>query len=140
MSNYCKNCYELTEKLEAKEQECDELKKNVEHWKMEHKAAKAKAEWTYDLVKKRLVKQLDQLKAEKEEIKKYLGISSKTIMERLEELQELRDNDKYKLYQAEQTLTEIKEICRFNFTKTTTNLLAKTILQKISEGEVENEN
>lgn len=68
MSNYCKNCYELTE-------------------------------------------QLDQLKAEKEKIKKYLGISLKTIMERLEELQEFRDNDKYKLYQAEQTLAEIKEIC-----------------------------
>ena len=48
--------------------------------------------------------------SEKEEIKKYLGISSKTIMERLEELQEFRDNDKYRLYQAEQTLTEIKEI------------------------------
>ena len=32
-----------------------------------------------------------------------------------------------------QTLAEIKEICRFNFTITTTNLLAKTILQKISE-------
>ena len=27
MSEYCKNCYELTEKLEAKEQECEELKK-----------------------------------------------------------------------------------------------------------------
>ena len=27
MSNYCKNCYELTEKLEAKEQECDELER-----------------------------------------------------------------------------------------------------------------
>lgn len=27
MSNYCKNCYELTEKLEAKEQECDRWKK-----------------------------------------------------------------------------------------------------------------
>ena len=38
-----------------------------------------------------------------------------------------------------QTLTEIKEICRFNFTMTITNLLAKTILQKISECEVENE-
>ena len=37
-----------------------------------------------------------------------------------------------------QTLAEIKEICRFNFTMTTTNLLAKTILQKISEVEDEN--
>ena len=27
MSNYCKNCYELTEKLEAKEQECEQLKR-----------------------------------------------------------------------------------------------------------------
>lgn len=26
MSNYCKNCYELTEKLEAKEQECEQEK------------------------------------------------------------------------------------------------------------------
>ena len=26
MSEYCKNCYELTEKLEAKEQECERLK------------------------------------------------------------------------------------------------------------------
>lgn len=58
---------------------------------------------------KKLQQQLDQLKAEKEEIKKYLGISSKTIMERLEELQQFRDNDKYKLYQAEQTFAEIKE-------------------------------
>ena len=45
------------------------------------------------------------------------------------------ENEKLK-----QTLTEIKEICRFNFTITTTNLLAKTILQKINECEVENEN
>lgn len=26
MSNYCKNCYELTEKLQAKEQECEQEK------------------------------------------------------------------------------------------------------------------
>ena len=26
MSNYCKNCYELIEKLEAKEQECEQEK------------------------------------------------------------------------------------------------------------------
>ena len=33
MSNYCKNCYELTEKLEAKEQECEELKAEIKHYK-----------------------------------------------------------------------------------------------------------
>ena len=43
------------------------------------------------------------------------------------------------LDQLKQTLVEIKEICKFNFTITTTNLLAKTILQKISECEVEND-
>ena len=30
MSNYCKNCYELTEKLEAKEQECEGLKRELQ--------------------------------------------------------------------------------------------------------------
>lgn len=29
MSEYCKNCYELTEKLQAKEQECEKLKKQL---------------------------------------------------------------------------------------------------------------
>ena len=63
------DCY--FKQLKRKEQECEELKKNVEHWKMEYKEAKAKGEWTYDLVKKRLCEQLDQLKqtlAEIEEI------------------------------------------------------------------------
>lgn len=63
---------ELEEKLLRKEQECEELKKNVEHWKMEHKSAKAKAEWTYDLVKKRLGKQLNKLKAENTKYKQTL--------------------------------------------------------------------
>lgn len=61
----------LTEKLKRKEKECEELKKNVEHWKMEHKEAKAKGEWTYDLVKKRLGQQLDQLKQTLAEMKEH---------------------------------------------------------------------
>lgn len=64
------NCY--YKQLKRKEQECEELKKNVEHWKMEHKEAKAKGEWTYDLVKKRLGQQLDQLKAENEKLEQTL--------------------------------------------------------------------
>lgn len=156
----------LGDKLKCKEQECKELKKSVEHWQMEHKAAKAKGEWTYDLVKKRLGQQLDQLKfdyaelekrhndsfaqfeeirkqneklkqyndskqvsyesmqqqwnevelenrrlkVEKEEIKKYLGISHKTILKRLEKLTEFRDEDRDEIYKLKQTLTEIKEI------------------------------
>lgn len=57
----------LYKQLKRKEQECEELKKSVEHWQMEHKEAKAKGEWTYALATKRLGQQLDQLKAELEQ-------------------------------------------------------------------------
>ena len=59
--------------------------------------------------------QLDQLKVEKNEIKQYLGISSKTIMERLEELQEFRDEDTMKLFKYKQALQEIKELTEKNY-------------------------
>ena len=65
------NCY--YKQLARKELECEELKKNIEHWKMEHKEAKAKAEWTYDLVKKRLGQQLDKLKAENTKFEQTLA-------------------------------------------------------------------
>lgn len=32
MSEYCKNCYELAEKLQAKEQECEKLKKQLDKY------------------------------------------------------------------------------------------------------------
>lgn len=66
-------------------------------------------------------KQQARAKEEIEEIKKYLGMSNKTIMQRLEELQEYRDKlseeneelekqlDKYK-----QTLDEIEEFYKQN--------------------------
>ena len=119
----CKNCY--YKQLKRKEQECEELKKNVEHWKMEHKETKAKGEWTYDLVKKRLGQQLEQLKEENEECIKDNEYLKTIIKDFTQEVVKLKT-----------TLSEIKEICRFNFTITTTNLLAKTILQKINECEV----
>ena len=56
----------LKEQLQAKEQECKELKK------------------------------------EQAEIKKYLGISYKTILERLEELTNFRDRDREELYQLKE--------------------------------------
>ena len=90
---------ELSENLEAKEQECEELKKNVEHWKMEHKEAKAKGEWTYDLVKKRLEQQLDKLKADRKEALEQL--------EFIRILNTVQDTENRKL---SKTLTEIKEI------------------------------
>ena len=74
----------------------------------------------------------EKLKKKKEEnttfyLKKYANKDSECL--------ELQHN----INVLKQTLTEIKEICKFNFTITTTNLLAKTILQKISECEVEND-
>lgn len=62
----------IIDKLRAKEQECEELKK------------------------------------EKAEIKKYLGISDKTIIQRLEELQEFKDKLKISEYSYKQALDEIE--------------------------------
>ena len=108
------NCFykKALKQLKRKEQECEGLKKNVEHWKMEHKEAKAKGEWTYDLVKKRLGQQLDQLKAEKEKLKKeceiwknqVLTIDDEAITVQITQ-QQFEEYDKLK-----QTLAEIKEI------------------------------
>ena len=88
----------------------------------------------------------ERLKEEQEEVKKYLGISHKTILERLEELTEFRDRDRDEIWQLNQTLAEIKEICNnndelkgdFNLVdcdkyKLGKHNLANKILQKISE-------
>ena len=137
-----KDCFvkELLGKLAQKEQECESLKKQLIDFMNGEYCANgcAKMQSQYIEFHNNLVHQLDKLKAEKEEIKKYLGISSKTIMERLEELQEFRDNDKYKLYQAEQTLAEIKEIAQYDVYTTRTDLCLKLnwIKKKISECEV----
>ena len=118
---------EWNNQLKRKEQECEELKKNVAHWKMEHKEAKAKGEWTYDLVKKRLGQQLDQLKAENDELKQKCNIYTCGICGNKE--------DCNKLYK---TLTEIKEISKAEsyLTSQSTRLLVNNILQKINECEV----
>ena len=134
------NCY--YKQLKHKAQECEELKKQLERKEENYQKLLSKSnKYIHNLVDENvqdisnLGRQLDQLKTEKEEIKKYLGISSKTIMERLEELQEFRDNDKYKLYQAEQTLTEIKEIAEKHKVTAHYDYLTDmdNIIQKISE-------
>lgn len=51
-----------------------------------------------------------RIKKEKAEIKKYLGISDKTIIQRLEELQEFKDKLKISEYSYKQALDEIKRI------------------------------
>ena len=104
----------------------------------------------------RLESELYKLKAENEELKEKIAFGNNGTLSdkiRVEVFKELNsENNKLKQRiieidrsyknrqeELEQTLTEIKEICKFNFTMTTTNLLAKTILQKISEV-IEDEN
>ena len=53
----------------------------------------------------------EKLIKEKSEIKKYLGISDKTIIQRLEELQEFKDELKISEYNYKQALDEIEEFC-----------------------------
>lgn len=62
----------------------------------------------YNLAKQKY----EELKNEKAEIMKYLGISSKTIMQRLEELQEYKDEMKVREDNYKQTLDEIEEIAQ----------------------------
>lgn len=66
---------DLQNKLQAKEQECEELKK------------------------------------EKAEIKKYLGISDEPILQRLEDPQEFKDELKISEYNYKHALDEIEEYC-----------------------------
>ena len=118
---------ELVDLYKAKEQECEELKKNVEHWKIEHKEAKAKGEWTYDLVKKRLGQQLDQLKESNEELQKendkyalliekrcdYIGLecdSEEQAMRTLLDLTSQTNKAIWIIDRYKQTLAEIKKI------------------------------
>ena len=59
---------------------------------------------------KRKERECEELINEKAEIKKYLGISDKTIIQRLEELQEFKDKLKISEYNYKQALDEIEKI------------------------------
>lgn len=168
--DYCRHYFKLCKdvdvkycyykQLKAKEQECEELKKNVEHWKMDHKEAKAKGEWTYDLVKKRLEQQLDKLKAENEKysffIEKlcdYIGLecdSEEQAMRTLSDFARQMNKARLVIDRYKQTLTEIKEIAENSCclqptsdceehenckecSRTSDDETVKQILQKISE-------
>lgn len=61
--------------------------------------------------RKRKEQECEELIKEKAEIKKYLGISDKTIIQRLEELQEFKDKLKISEYNYKQALDEIEEFC-----------------------------
>lgn len=75
-----------------------------------------------------------ELKKEKAEIKKYLGISYKTIIQRLKELQERKDELSAREYNYKQALDEIELICRQALDDENVRPVAKEIL-KIAEKE-----
>ena len=70
MSNYCKNCYELTEKLEAKEQECEQLKRKEQE--CEKLKFTLKHTGLLDLINENV-----KLKQALDEIEKYLDAQQK---------------------------------------------------------------
>ena len=58
---------------------------------------------------KRKEQECEELKEEQDEIKKFLGISHKTIMQRLEELHERSDKYKDRILELEQECEELKK-------------------------------
>lgn len=124
------NCIilKLKEQLQAKEQECEEFKERLIKISGKYKDTLSIVEDMaifLGLDKKDhfnicqcyytlqdLVKELKELKQEKAEIKKYLGIPSKTIMQRLEKLQEFKDEASDREYRYKEALDEIEKICQ----------------------------
>lgn len=109
---YCNNdCH--FKQLARKTQECEQIKEKYEALKLENQEG-------YEIVAE-LKHECEELKKEKAEIKKYLGISYKTIMQRLEELTEYKlkrqleyikiqeENDRYR-----KALQEIEEYAKEN--------------------------
>ena len=87
----------------------------------------------------KLQEQLDQLKAENEELKKEIAFGNNgTLSDKIRAIvfKDLnKENNKLK-----QTLTEIKEIIKQGVKIHDDIIVSKQILQKISECEVENDN
>lgn len=88
---------------------------------------------------KRLEQENKELKEEKQAIKSYLGIEAKTILERLEELDEWKHNDKLLLWKYRSALEEIREIVNEpciedeDCETCDSNCMCKEILDKINE-------
>ena len=84
---------------------------------------------------KRKKQECEELKKEKVEIKKYLGISHKTILERLEELTDFRDRDRDELDQLkvdrEEALKQLEFVRTLNTVQEAENRKLKQTIAKI---------
>lgn len=151
MSNYCKNCYELTEKLEAKEQECEELKDKLNccfcnpYVELNDIEKRRKCVEVTECFRR----QLDQLKTENDTLRQFLSkepLALQALQSGYASYKKSSDVFYEMVKQYKQTLTEIKEIAENvqSFVDITLEDDVYTemdkILQKISDCEVENEN
>ena len=108
------NC--LYKQLKRKEQECEKINLTNERLVAE------KYIMNEEILKLKLKQQeCEELIKEKAEIKKYLGISDKTIIQRLEELQEFKDKLKISEYNYKQALDEIEKIVKQTCSQRCTN-------------------
>lgn len=126
----------LSNQLEDKNQEIENLKKQnkmlsennaVQQWcNMYNKKDKECFDALLKLAKKE--QECEKLIKEKSEIKKYLGISDKTIIQRLEELQEFKDELKISEYNYQQALDDIKYACESECIEGTTGYVVDTYI------------
>lgn len=136
-SNYCyisnDGCYGIN----CYYKQLKRLEKEVKHWQTEHREAKAKGEWTYDLVRKKA----DRLKQENERLKKsierYRSANERLYDKRVDDfnltltkyksvLEEIRED------MEKDTTCESRE-CGCDDYAECLNCIKETILNKINE-------
>lgn len=101
-------CKQLKEDYAELEQECERLK-SYGATLLADKNAMEIGRDDYMQRCKRLEQECEELKEEQNEIKKFLGISHKPIMQRLEELHERSDKYKDRILELEQECEELKK-------------------------------
>ena len=126
---------ELSANLEVKEQECERLHKIINEAK--NSKLDLKSFLVGEAIQNEYEQQLDQLKAENEELEKELRQKKMTILMNNDHYFEVDQENK----KLKQTLTEIKEIAEDGYNNGQTSYATfqcEKIIEKINE--VENEN
>ena len=132
---------DLELEVKCKEQEYERLKRD---YFKQNKWLQERKQENDDLQNKLQAKEqeCEKLIKEKSEIKKYLGISDKTIIQRLEELQEFKDELKISEYNYKQALDDIEKYCTYMNTfnecnKTNMGLKVDVVLDLINKAKEE---